>query len=89
MKAGALDFMTKPFNDQDLLDVVQQALDRDRVKREQRAAAARLRRCCDSLEMVEYAARNGFASAQKPIPSMESGLAKQLGVNLDQPLAAA
>ena len=33
MKAGAVDFLTKPFRDQDLLDVVQQAIDRDRMKR--------------------------------------------------------
>jgi FixJ family two-component response regulator len=33
MKAGAVDFLTKPFRDQDLLDVVQQAIDRDRLRR--------------------------------------------------------
>jgi FixJ family two-component response regulator len=33
MKAGAVDFLTKPFRDQDLLDTVQQAIDRDRLRR--------------------------------------------------------
>ena len=36
MKAGAVEFLTKPFRDQDLLDAIQQALERDRVAREQR-----------------------------------------------------
>jgi RNA polymerase sigma factor (sigma-70 family) len=35
MKAGAVEFLTKPFRDQDLLDAVRVALDRDRVRREQ------------------------------------------------------
>lgn len=33
MKAGAVEFLTKPFRDQDLLDAIQVALDRDRVRR--------------------------------------------------------
>ena len=37
MKAGAVEFLTKPFRDQDLLDAIQQALERDRKAREQRA----------------------------------------------------
>ena len=37
MKAGAVEFLTKPFRDQDLLDAVQQALERDRKSREERA----------------------------------------------------
>jgi FixJ family two-component response regulator len=37
IKAGAVEFLTKPFRDQDLLDAVQQALDLDRVQRAQRA----------------------------------------------------
>jgi FixJ family two-component response regulator len=42
MKAGAVEFLTKPFRDQDLLDVIQQALERDRNSREQRAKIAEL-----------------------------------------------
>src|SRR5580658_9871612 len=34
MKGGAIDFLTKPFEDQDLLDAVQRGLARDRVRRE-------------------------------------------------------
>jgi FixJ family two-component response regulator len=37
MKAGAVEFLIKPFRDQDLLDAIQQALERDRKAREQRA----------------------------------------------------
>jgi FixJ family two-component response regulator len=33
MKAGAIDFLTKPFRDQDLLDAVTRALERDRTRR--------------------------------------------------------
>jgi RNA polymerase sigma factor (sigma-70 family) len=38
MKAGAVDFLAKPFNDQDLLEAVQEAIARDREAREKRAA---------------------------------------------------
>src|SRR5215469_15202901 len=37
MKAGAVEFLTKPFRDQDLIDAIQQALERDRNTRKQRA----------------------------------------------------
>ena len=49
MKAGAVEFLTKPFRDQDLLDAIQRALERDRKAREQRAEIAALRRRFDSL----------------------------------------
>ena len=49
MKAGAVEFLTKPFRDQDLLDAIQQALERDRMTREQRAEMAELRARLDSL----------------------------------------
>jgi FixJ family two-component response regulator len=42
MKAGAVEFLTKPFRDQDLLDAIQQALERDRLARSQRADTAEL-----------------------------------------------
>jgi FixJ family two-component response regulator len=35
LKSGAVEFLTKPFRDQDLLDAIQQALQRDRAAREQ------------------------------------------------------
>ena len=43
MKSGALEFLTKPFQERDLLDAVQQALDRDRATREEQANLAELR----------------------------------------------
>jgi FixJ family two-component response regulator len=43
MKAGAVEFLTKPFRDQDLLDAIQHALERDRVARAQRMEMAELR----------------------------------------------
>jgi FixJ family two-component response regulator len=43
MKAGAVEFLTKPFRDQDLLDAIQQALERSRKAREQQAATKELR----------------------------------------------
>ena len=42
MKAGAVEFLTKPFRDQDLLDAIQQALERDRAIRSHRAENAEL-----------------------------------------------
>jgi FixJ family two-component response regulator len=49
MKAGAVEFLTKPFRDQDLLDAIQQALDHDRRARSQQADSADLRSRFHSL----------------------------------------
>ena len=42
MKSGAVEFLTKPFRDQDLLDAIQQALERDRLARQQQDEIAEL-----------------------------------------------
>jgi len=44
MKSGAVEFLTKPFRDQDLLDAIQQALDRDRATRQQQGEIAELQK---------------------------------------------
>jgi FixJ family two-component response regulator len=49
MKAGAVEFLTKPFRDQDLLDAIGQAIERDRAARAKRARAADLQAHLDSL----------------------------------------
>jgi FixJ family two-component response regulator len=53
MKAGAVEFLTKPFRDQDLLDAIQQALERDRKARDQRAEIEELRSRFASLTARE------------------------------------
>jgi FixJ family two-component response regulator len=49
MKGGAVDFLTKPFRDQDMLDAVAQAIERDRTRRDSDKGLAELRRCFESL----------------------------------------
>jgi len=44
MKSGAVEFLTKPFVDQELLDAIEQALERDRVTRQQGSKLAELRK---------------------------------------------
>jgi len=53
MKAGAVEFLTKPFRDQDLLDAVRVALDRDRARREQEKELTNIRGRFDSLTSRE------------------------------------
>ncbi len=49
MKAGAVEFLTKPFRDQDLLDAIQVGLERDRVRRQRQAETAVLQERLESL----------------------------------------
>jgi FixJ family two-component response regulator len=53
MKAGAVEFLTKPFRDQDLLDAIQQALARDRDSRHKQSQIAELRARFEELTARE------------------------------------
>jgi FixJ family two-component response regulator len=53
MKAGAVEFLTKPFRDQDLLDAVRSGIQLDRREREERAELAELRGCVRQLTQRE------------------------------------
>jgi FixJ family two-component response regulator len=53
MKSGAVEFLTKPFDDQDLLNAICQALDRDRVTRGQQSNLAALQKCYETLSERE------------------------------------
>lgn len=53
MKAGAIDFLTKPFRDQDLLDAIQQAIECDRIARRQQSENAELQKRFDRLTSRE------------------------------------
>lgn len=73
MKAGAVEFLTKPFRDQDLLDAVHMALERDRTRRQQESEIASLRDRLESLTPRE----------REVLPLVVSGLLnKQIGAEL-------
>jgi FixJ family two-component response regulator len=53
MKAGAIDFLTKPFRDQDILDAVTRAIERDRTRRNSEKGVSELRALFDALTSRE------------------------------------
>lgn len=73
MKAGAVEFLTKPFRDQDLLDAIHVALERDRARRQQESEMIILRERFESLTPRE----------QEVLPLVVSGrLNKQIAAEL-------
>src|SRR5208282_6224179 len=76
MKAGAVEFLTKPFRDQDLLDAVQIALERDRTRRVQDRAVLELRNLYGALTPREQQVI-GFVTAGW----MNKQIAAELGVS--------
>jgi RNA polymerase sigma factor (sigma-70 family) len=75
MKAGAIEFLTKPFRDQDLLDAVRIALERDRARREQEKEIADLQQLFKSLTPREQEVISMVASGM-----LNKQIAGQLGV---------
>jgi RNA polymerase sigma factor (sigma-70 family) len=75
MKAGAVEFLTKPFRDQTLLDSIRQAIERDRIARQQHARNADLRRRYESLGPREREVFKCVASGM-----LNKQIADELGV---------
>lgn len=76
MKAGAIDFLTKPFSDQDLLDAVFAALERDRARRSQEESTSTLRERFNSLSAREKEVLAGVAAGR-----LNKQIAAELGVS--------
>ena len=76
MKAGAVEFLTKPFRDQDLLDAVQNALARNRTRRAQDTTVHELRSHYEALTRREQQVI-GFVTAGL----MNKQIAAELGVS--------
>jgi FixJ family two-component response regulator len=74
MKAGAVEFLTKPFRDQDLLDAVRIALERDHARREQEKEVTDLEQRFDSLTSREQQVASMLVSGM-----LNKQIAGQLG----------
>jgi len=75
MKAGAIDFLTKPFRDQDILDAVIRAIGRDQKRRDSEKAVSELRILFDSLTSREREVMTQVAAGL-----MNKQIAAKLGI---------
>src|ERR1700757_1484805 len=78
MKSGAIEFLTKPIRDQELLDAIQCGLTRDRVRRENESALADLRRRFASLSPREQQVMIGVARGR-----LGKQIAGDIGITLN------
>jgi FixJ family two-component response regulator len=76
MKSGAIEFLTKPFRQQDLLDAVQRSLTRARIVRERERELTELRRRCERLSVREREVMNLVVSGM-----LNKQVAAQLGAS--------
>jgi FixJ family two-component response regulator len=76
MKAGAVEFLTKPFRDHDLLDAIGQAIERDRAARRRQAEMAELRGRYESLTPREREVMELVVSGL-----LNKQVAAELGIN--------
>ena len=76
MKAGAVEFLIKPFHDQDLLDAIDLALEKDRVRRAEEKSAAELRQRFDTLSVRERQVMHLVAAGR-----LNKQIAAELGIS--------
>ena len=76
MKAGAVDFLTKPFGNQDLLDAVFAALERDRARRTQEESISTLRENYNALSVREKEVLSHVAAGR-----LNKQIAAELGIS--------
>ncbi len=76
MKAGAVDFLTKPFANQDLLDAVFSALERDRARRTQQESISTLRGYFNALSVREKQVLSHVAAGR-----LNKQIAADLGIS--------
>jgi FixJ family two-component response regulator len=76
MKAGAVEFLTKPFREQELIDAVRESIDRDRMERRRRAELLEMRRLFESLTSRERDVMTKVAAG-----FLNKQVAAQLGIS--------
>jgi FixJ family two-component response regulator len=76
MKAGAVEFLTKPFREEELIDAVREAIGRDRMERRRRAELCEMRRLFESLT-----SRERDVMAKVTAGFLNKQVAAQLGIS--------